>query len=83
MVTLEEVRKVKERHERNLLKKPGVVGCAIGYRYIDGKKTDELCIICYVKEKKPEDKLRKQEIIPKKIEGISIDVIESGEIRAL
>jgi len=82
MVTIEEIRKVKKKYERELLKKIGVIGCAIGYKYIDGKKTDELCIICYVKEKIPEEKLKKQDIIPKKIEGISVDVIESGEIRA-
>ena len=36
-----------------------------------------------VMEKKPERKLRKQDIIPKKIEGIPTDMVESGEIRAL
>ncbi len=82
MVTIEEVRKAKKKYERELLKKKGVNGCAIGYKYIDGKKTDELCIICYVKEKIQEEKLKKQDIIPKKIEGISVDVIGSGEIRA-
>lgn len=83
MATMEEVRRVKERHEAELMEKAGVVGCAIGYKHVGGKKTDELCIICYVTEKKPEGKLRKQDIIPKKIEGIPIDVVESSEIRAL
>lgn len=83
MATMEEVRRVKERHEAELMEKFGVVGCAIGYKYIGGKKTDELCIVCYVIEKKQEGKLRKQDIIPKKIEGIPTDVVESGEIRAL
>lgn len=83
MVTIEEVRKVKDKHESELMKKSGVVGCAIGYKNVGGKKTDELCIICYVKKKKSEEKLKKKDIIPKKIEGISIDVVESGEIQAL
>ncbi|RZN42233.1 MAG: hypothetical protein EFT35_01920 [Methanophagales archaeon ANME-1-THS] len=83
MATIEEVRRVKERHEAELMGKAGVVGCAIGYKHVGGKKTDELSIICYVREKKPEGKLRKQDIIPKNIEGIPIDVVESGEIRAL
>lgn len=83
MVTMEEVRRVKERYEAELMEKIGVVGCAIGYKHVGGKKTDELCIVCYVMEKKPEGKLRRQDIIPKKIEGIPTDVVESGKIRAL
>lgn len=83
MVTIEEVRKVKEKYEIGLMRKSGVTGCGIGYKYVDGKKTDKLCIICYVKKKKPEEKLKKKDIIPKIIEGISTDVVESGEIRAL
>ena len=83
MATIEEVRRTKERHEAELMEKAGVVGCAIGYKQVGDKKTDELSIVCYVIEKKPEGKLRKQDIIPKKIEGIPTDVVESGEIRAL
>lgn len=83
MVTMKDVRKVKERYEDELMKKPGVTGCAIGYRYVGGKKTNELCIICYVRMKKPEEELKKKDIIPREIEGIKIDVVESGEFRAL
>ena len=83
MATMEEVKRVKERREAELVQKAGVTGCAIGYKQVKGKKTDELCIVCYVTKKKPEGKLRKQDIIPKRIEGIPTDVIASGEIRAL
>ncbi len=83
MATIEEVRNVKEKYESELMKRSGVTGCGIGYKYVDGKKTNELCIICYVKEKIPEKKLKKKDMIPKIMEGISIDVVESGEIRAL
>ncbi|MHA2127836.1 MAG: hypothetical protein ACXACO_21105 [Promethearchaeota archaeon] len=83
MVTIEEVRKVKEKNESELMKKSGVTGCGIGYKYVDGKKTDELCIVCYVKKKKSEAQLKKKDIIPKTIEGVQTDVVESGEIRSL
>jgi hypothetical protein len=81
MVTMEELRRVKKRHESQLMERSGVVGCAIGYKHVRGTKTDELCVVCYVVEKKPEGKVGKQDIIPKKIEGIPTDVVESGEIR--
>ena len=83
MATMEEVRTIKQRHEAELMEKAGVVGCAIAYKQVGGRKTDELCIVCYVIEKKQEGKLRKQDIIPKRIEGIPTDVVDSGEVRAL
>lgn len=83
MATMQEVRTIKQRHEAKLVEKAGVVGCAIGYKHVGGRKTDELCIVCYVTEKKPEAKLKREDIIPKRIEGIPTDVVESGEIRAL
>lgn len=83
MDKMEKIRKVKDKHEAELMKKTGVVGCAVGYKYVDGQKTDELCIVCYVKEKRPKNQLKKEDIIPSEIDGILTDVVESGSIRAL
>ena len=83
MPTIEEVRKIKEKYEKELMSISGVIGCGIGYKYVYGKKTDDLCIICYVKKKKSKENLKKKDLIPEMIEGILIDVIESGEIRTL
>jgi hypothetical protein len=65
------------------MNKAGVVGCSIGYKEIDGKKTDKLSIVCYVKNKKKEKDLKIKDIIPREIEGIPTDVVESGELKAL
>ena len=83
MVTMDDVRRVKAEYEEELMRKPGVVSVAIGYKHIDGKKTNQLCIICYVLEKRPDGELKKRDIIPEEIEGVPIDVVESGRIRAL
>lgn len=83
MVTLEDVKRIKEKYEAELMKKQGVVGCAIGYKNTNGKKTNRLSIICYVKKKKSKEKLKKKDIIPEEIESIPIDVVESGEFQAL
>ncbi len=82
MVTMEKAREVKKKHEAELMKKSGVVGVAIGYRHIGGRKTDQLCIVCYVAEKRAEADLKTEDIIPKEIDGVPIDVVESGRIRA-
>ena len=83
MVTMEDVRRVKAEYEEELMRKPGVVSVAIGYKHIDGKKTNQLCIICYVSEKKAVGELKASDIIPEAIEGVPIDVVESGRIQAL
>ncbi|MHA3964813.1 MAG: hypothetical protein AM325_014890 [Candidatus Thorarchaeota archaeon SMTZ1-45] len=83
MVTLEQVKRVKAEYEEELMKKSGVVGVAIGHKHINGGKTKQLCIICYVIEKKRIGELEEHDIIPEEIEGVPIDVVESGTIRAL
>jgi hypothetical protein len=76
MKTLGEIRPVKKDAEANLLKKAGVTGVDIGYKYVDGKKTDVLSIRVYVKEKRDAKDVSKKEMIPKTIKGIKTDVIE-------
>jgi hypothetical protein len=83
MVTMEEVRRVKAEYEAELMRKSGVTGVAIGYKHVDGKRTDQLCIICYVMEKRTVGDLKARDIIPEAIEGVPVDVVESGQIRAL
>ena len=70
---LEEIRKIKEEVEEDLLKLPGVTGVDVGQKIVRGQKTDELAIRVYVKEKKD---VSEEEMIPKRIRGISTDVIE-------
>ncbi|UCH04928.1 MAG: hypothetical protein JSW05_01870 [Candidatus Thorarchaeota archaeon] len=79
---MEKAREVKKRHEAELMNKSGVVGVAIGYKYVDGIKTNQLCIVCYVAEKRAEADLKMEDIIPKEIDGVPVDVVESGRIRA-
>jgi hypothetical protein len=83
MDALSEAKKIREKYEKTLMRKKGVVGCAVGFKHTEGKKTDQICIICYVIEKIPADQLDKRDLIPSTIEGIPTDVIESGGMRAL
>ncbi|GAI50629.1 unnamed protein product, partial [marine sediment metagenome] len=48
-----------------------------------GKIVDELCIQIHVTKKVPLKELNKQDILPSLINGVSIDVVEVGEIKAL
>ena len=58
--------------EADLLQRPGVAGIDIGYKTVEGEKTDTLAIVVYVAEKRdvPPD-----ERIPQEIQGIPTDVV--------
>ena len=74
---------VKRRHEKELMRKPNVVGVGIGFRQRGGTPTQDVCIVVSVKTKLPLSQLKPDDRLPASIEGVPIDVIETGEIRAL
>jgi len=72
-----------DRIGRQLLKYPNVTGYSKRYRYRirRGKVIKELCLQVHVVKKVPEKKLRIQDVLPKEIEGIPVDVVEYGLLR--
>lgn len=64
---------VLQQHSAELMKLPGVVGVA------QGLQDERPCIVVYVKEKT--DAVSAQ--IPKTLNGYPVQIIESGELRAL
>lgn len=56
---------------------PNVTGVGVGYKMVRGQRTDEVCIRVYVSQKVPKSKLQPAEILPEKLEGLPVDVIEA------
>ena len=73
---------VKRRHENDLLRKPNVVAVGVGLRTRRGQSTSEVCIIVSVTRKIPAADLKRSEVLPKTLEDVPIDVVETGVIRA-
>jgi len=73
---------VKRRHEKELMRKSNVVGVGVGLRMRSGRRTDEVCIVVSVKVKVPAQNIQPSDIVPPVIEGVPVDVVETGEIRA-
>jgi len=73
---------IKTRHEESLMQHPGVVGVGVGMRQKGGQPTDEVSIVIMVEKKHPLDQLDPKDVLPREIEGIPVDVLETGEIRA-
>jgi len=76
----EKIKRVKDKYEGLLMAKDGVVGCSVGYKKVQGKKTNTLAIVCLVQKKKLKKLLSGKELIPREIEGVPVDVVEVGKI---
>ena len=73
---------VKRRHESELLRKPNVVAVGVGFRTRGGQSTSEVCLVVSVTQKKSAADLKRGEVLPTSLEGVPIDVVETGTIRA-
>jgi hypothetical protein len=77
-----EVKHVKEIHKEDLLNKPNVVGAGVGYRHKNGKATTELAVVAMVTQKLPKAGLKPGDLLPSKVEGVPVDVVQVGRLRA-
>jgi hypothetical protein len=58
-----------------------VVGVGIGRKIKGGKETNELAVRVYVERKVAKELIPKRFLLPAKIEGVKLDVIETGRFR--
>jgi S1-C subfamily serine protease len=79
---VQQIRDLLADVRKQLMKKTNVVATGIGYKTTQGKKTNQLCIICGVQEKRAETRLTKKELIPAQIQGVVTDVYPTGIIYA-
>jgi len=74
---VENLLKVKEANEKMLLNKPNVVGVDVGYKYVGGKRTDEIATRVFVKKKMT---VAQNDAIPDSLNGEVTDVIEEERV---
>jgi hypothetical protein len=79
---LARVRSVKAAHEKELLRKPNVVGVGVGLRYRGGEFTGEPAVVVSVTHKLPPSALHPEDVIPTELDGVPVDVQEIGHVRA-
>jgi hypothetical protein len=78
-----DVARIKEAHKAAILAMPNVVGVGIGYKVSGGTKTSEMSVVALVRQKVPRAALEPKEIVPREVDGVSIDVVEVGDLKAL
>lgn len=74
---------ILQAHEQEILRYPNVVGVAAGIGMKGGEPSGRLCIVVYVGKKLPRTELKAGELLPERIEGVRVDVVEVGEVRPL
>ncbi|MEW6424454.1 MAG: hypothetical protein AB1523_06865 [Bacillota bacterium] len=75
--------RVLSKSKENLLKLPNVVGVGVGLKKVGEETTDRLSLVVFVEKKVPTQKLRKEHVVPLKINDLETDVIEIGRVRFL
>jgi hypothetical protein len=60
-----------------------VVGVGIAEKYVRGKPTGVLAVKIFVKSKYPSGAVARTQVLPKNIDGVPVDVEETGTFRAL
>ncbi len=74
---------VQARYADYLLSKPHVVGLGIGMAQRDGLQTPEVALIVMVNEKFPASELTPDDLIPQELDGVRVDVQETGGFTTL
>jgi hypothetical protein len=72
-----------KKHSSELFKKQGVVIVGRGNKRVNGKDTGKPAIVVGVKKKLPLAELAVEDVVPRQVGGLDVDVIEVGEIRFL
>ena len=74
--------KAKDTYGTYLLGLPNVVGVGVGLRMRRNKPTGEVALVVMVSKKVPAVELAPHELIPTVLDGIPVDVMEVGDLRA-
>jgi len=77
-----QARQAKGAHVESLLGKRNVVGVGLGYKISEGVNTGELSLVISVTRKAAPSALAAADMVPKILDGIKTDVVETGVLRA-
>lgn len=81
MSDIQTIQAVKQKYQQMLLAKANVVGVGIGYRQHGGDRTRDVVLVVMVTQKVPAHLLPADDLIPRELDGIPVDVQAVGEIR--
>jgi len=72
----------KQSNLHKLLTRANVVACGIGYKITSSGPTNEIAVVVSVSQKLPTAQLAESDMVPREIDGVKTDVVETGTFRA-
>jgi len=73
---------VQAKYTNTLMQKPHVVGVAVGYPTVNGVRSPDVGVVVMVDRKVPLTELRSEDTIPTILDGVRVDVQETGAFSA-
>jgi hypothetical protein len=73
---------VKQQNLNHLIKRRNVVGVGVGFKESEGVVTDELAVTINVAKKVPVAQLAESDKVPRDLDGVRTDVVETGRFLA-
>ena len=81
-MTKQHILQIKAENLKTIKAKQNVNGIGIGYKFVAGKSTGDICLTVLVRQKMPKASLSTKDLIPSAIDSIPTDVKEVGHIVA-
>jgi len=82
MADLQNISALRQKMQKDILRKANVVGVGVGFKETEGIKLDELSLKVLVRSKAPVSALSEKDLIPKEVDGIPTDVLAVGDVYA-
>ncbi|RME76257.1 MAG: hypothetical protein D6784_06205 [Chloroflexi bacterium] len=79
---VERTRAIKQQNLRRLLSRRNVVGVGVGFKESNGVLTEEVAVTVNVVKKLPVAQLAESDMVPRDLDGVKTDVIETGRFLA-
>jgi hypothetical protein len=75
---LDKISAVQAKYADELMQKANVVGVGVGLRQENGAYTQTPALVVMVRQKVPLAALSEEDRIPKELDGVLVDVVETG-----
>jgi hypothetical protein len=82
LIELDQAISVKQQNLAHLIKRNNVVGVGVGFKETEGTVTDEVAVMVNVAKKVPKAQLAENDKVPRDLDGVKTDVVETGRFLA-
>ncbi|MTI82095.1 MAG: hypothetical protein FH758_14740 [Firmicutes bacterium] len=74
---------VLSKFRNKYLQQDNVMGVGVGHKQVGNMRTKQMSMVILVEKKIPPEDLKRNHIVPRKLDGVDTDIIEVGRIKML